>query len=194
MAFINDPPEGGPAETSQSNPVRRAIDAVTMGLNVVGTLLIVAIMVLVNADVIGRGLFGLPISGVPEMVSLSIVAIVFLQVAQTFKRGRLTRSDAVLNLLRSRSKRFRAAVELVFCLAATGIMLQLLNASWPLFVKSWKRNTFEGTIGDFTAPIWPVKLIILIGCTALIVQLLLSAWDAILAMRNGDDLAKGSPK
>lgn len=159
-----------------------------MGLNVIGTLLIVAIMVLVNADVIGRGAFGLPISGVPEMVSLSIVAIVFLQVAQTFRMGRLTRSDAVLNMVRSRSKRFRAAVELLFCLAAAGIMVQLLHASWPLFLKSWKRNTFEGTIGDFTVPIWPVKLIILIGCTVLIVQLLLSSWDALRCLLRGEDL------
>ena len=188
MAFFNDTNEPEPGSISRLHPVRRFIDAVTMGLNVVGTLLILAIMLLVNADVIGRGAFDLPISGVPEMVSLSIVAIVFLQVAQTFKMGRLTRSDAVLNLVRSRSKRFRAAVELLFCLAATGIMLQLLSASWPLFVKSWKRNTFEGTIGDFTAPIWPVKLIILIGCTVLIVQLVLSAWDALRALRWGGNL------
>lgn len=150
-----------------------------MGLNVVGTLLIVAIMVLVNLDVIGRGAFGLPISGVPEMVSMSIVAIVFLQVAQTFRMGRLTRSEAVLGALGRRSPRFRAGVEFVFCLSAIGIMGQLLYASGPLFLKSWTRNTFEGTIGDFTAPIWPVKLIILIGCVALMVQLLMAAGDAL---------------
>jgi TRAP-type C4-dicarboxylate transport system permease small subunit len=188
LAFISDSTTPSPDPAGKIHPLRRAFNAVTMGLNVIGTLLIVAIMVLVNADVIGRGAFGLPISGVPEMVSLSIVAIVFLQVGQTFRMGRLTRSDAVLNLIRRRSKRFRAAVELVFCLAATGIMVQLLNASWPLFVKSWKRNTFEGTIGDFTAPIWPVKLIILIGCVALVGQLLLSAWDAWRALRHGHDL------
>jgi TRAP-type mannitol/chloroaromatic compound transport system permease small subunit len=173
--------------TTGGGSLRRAVDAVTMGLNVIGTVLILAIMLLVNADVIGRGAFGAPISGVPEMVSMSIVAIVFLQVAQTFRMGRLTRSDALLNTLRSRSTRFRALVELLFCLAATFIMMQLLNASWPLFVKSWKRNTFEGTIGDFTAPIWPVKLIILIGCAVLIIQLLLSAWDALRQLRAGSE-------
>lgn len=153
-----------------------------MGLNVLGTLLIVAIMVLVNADVIGRGAFGLPISGVPELVSMSIVAIVFLQVGYTFKMGRLTRSEAFLSAIESRSPRFRAGVELVFCCGAIIIMVQMMSASWPLFVKSWVRNTFEGTIGDFTAPIWPVKLIILIGCTTLIIQLAFSAIDAVRDM------------
>ena len=65
-------------------------------LNIAGTLLIVAVMLLVNADVIGRGAFDAPVSGVPEMVSMSIVAIVFLQIAQTFRTGRLTRTELLL--------------------------------------------------------------------------------------------------
>lgn len=158
--------------------IRRVSDAVTAALNVVGTLLIVAIMVLVNADVIGRGAFNAPVSGVPEIVSMSIVAIVFLQVAHTFRMGRLTRTDAVLNFIKARSTRLYAAVELLFSLAAIALVWQLFSASKPLFVKSWVRGTFEGTIGDFTAPIWPVKLVILIGCGALLLQLVLFAADA----------------
>lgn len=160
------------------------VDRITTALNVIGTLLIVAIMVLVNADVIGRGFFNLPISGVPELVSMSIVAIVFLQVAQTFRMGRLTRTEAMLGILEKRSPRLRALVELAFCIGAIAIMIQLLTASWPLFVKSWVRNTFEGTIGDFTAPIWPVKLVILIGCTALIIQLLIAAINAAMLLMD----------
>lgn len=171
--------------------MRRVIDVITMSLNVVGTLLILAIMILVNADVLGRGVFGLPISGVPEIVSMSIVAIVFLQVAQTFKMGRLTRSDAILGALKRRAPRFRALVELVFCGGAIGIMVQLLEASWPLFTKSWTRNTFEGTIGNFTAPIWPVKLIIIIGCVALLVQLVFAASDAARVVWRGDPPSRG---
>ena len=185
MATGNTDPDGRNNAAHPFAPLRRAIDHMTMALNIIGTVLILAIMVLVNADVIGRGALGLPISGVPEMVSMSIVAIVFLQVAQTYKMGRLTRSEAVLGMIESRSVRFRAFVELVFCSGAIAIMVQLLSASWPLFVKSWTRNTFEGTIGDFTAPIWPVKLIILIGCAALIVQLLLSAVDALGTVWRG---------
>ncbi len=158
--------------------IRRLIDLITTGLNVIGTLLIIGIMVLVNADVIGRGVFNLPISGVPEMVSMSIVAIVFLQVAQAFRMGRLTRTEALLGMLQKHYPKVRALAELIFCAGAIAIMVQLLTASWPLFVKSWVRNTFEGTIGDFTAPIWPVKLVILIGCVALIVQIVAAGFSA----------------
>ena len=166
-------------------------DKLTLGLNVIGTLLIVAIMVLVNADVIGRGVFNSPISGVPELVSMSIVAIVFLQVAQTFRKGRLTRTEAVLGWVEKKSVRFRAFLELLFCAGAVVILLQLLFASYPLFMKSWVRNTYEGTIGDFTAPIWPAKLIILVGCAALLLQLTLSAASAMQSFWQGNLLEKG---
>jgi len=158
--------------------IRRGVDAVTAGLNVIGTLLIVAIMLLVNTDVIGRAVFNDPVSGVPEMVSMSIVAIVFLQIAQTFRMGRLTRTVAVLDFVKARSRRLHAGFELVFAIAAIVVVWQLLAASEPLFVKAWVRGTFRGTIGDFIAPIWPVKLVILVGATALIVQLVLFATAA----------------
>lgn len=179
MTDISSNPETLPAWFLS---LRRWVDRMTTALNVVGTLLIVAIMVLVNSDVIGRLFFNAPVSGVPEMVSMSIVAIVFLQVAQTFRMGRLTRTDAILGILKSRVPRLHDCIELLFSAAAIVLIWQLLAASQKLFVKSWVRNTFEGTIGDFTAPIWPVKLIILIGCSALIVQLILFAIAAALRL------------
>lgn len=147
------------------------IDRITMLLNVAGTLLILALMVLICSDVIARGLLSSPISGVPEMVSLSIVAIVFLQAPEAFKQGRFTRSEAILNFLERKSKRLRAMLELLFAFLALSIVTVLFYASYPFFIKSWDRGTFVGTVGDFIAPVWPVKLVILIGCLALIAQI-----------------------
>ena len=79
--------------------IRKIIDWLTNFLNVIGTLLIVALMILVNADVIGRVFFSAPVSGVPELVSMSIVAIVFLQVAQAFRMKRLTRTEVVIDFI-----------------------------------------------------------------------------------------------
>lgn len=187
MHNLQNPPAntGGPAWLRYSATL---FDHITQALNIIGTLLIVAIMLLVNADVIGRSLFDKPISGVPEMVSMSIVAIVFLQVAHTFRQGRLTRTDALPSLVQKKSPRARALMEIVFSLGAAAIVLQLLLASWPLFVKSWVRKTYEGTIGDFTAPVWPVKLIILIGCAALIAQLLIHLLRAFYTLYKGEAL------
>jgi len=162
--------------------LRQGVDAITQALNIAGTLLIVAVMLLVNADVIGRGAFDAPVSGVPEMVSMSIVAIVFLQLAQTFRMGRITRTELLLGWLDRRAPRARDGLELLFTLGAIALVWQIIAASWPLFRKAWERGTFEGTIGDFIAPVWPVKLIIVIGCTALLVQLALHAMAAVLRL------------
>ncbi|WP_136659968.1 TRAP transporter small permease subunit [Nitratireductor sp. XY-223] len=165
--------------------VQAVIDRLTMALNVLGTLLILALMVLINSDVIGRGVFLSPVSGVPELVSMSIVAIVFLQVGQAFRMGRFTRTDALINVLEKRAPRIRAGLELVYSAAGFFIIGALLNASYPLFIKAWDRNTFVGTVGDFIAPIWPVKLVILIGCAALILQLAMSAIRSAIEMVSG---------
>ena len=60
-------------------------------------------MIIVKHDVIGRELFLMPIAGVPMMVSMSIVAIVFLQTPQTFNRRRLTQNVSILNAIGRRS-------------------------------------------------------------------------------------------
>jgi TRAP-type mannitol/chloroaromatic compound transport system permease small subunit len=172
--------------------IRATADVISNGLNVIGTLLILGLVALVNADVLGRNLFLAPISGVPEIVSMSIVAIVFLQVSQAFRMGRFTRTDALLDAVARRAPRLRAAIELVYLGAALALVWFLLLASWPLFAKAWQRNTYVGTIGDFTAPEWPVKLIIVIGCAALIMQLLMAA--ALAAMAVLQPRSTGEPR
>lgn len=149
-----------------------ALGWVAMGLNIAGTVLILYLVVLVNADVIGRELFSVPISGVPEMVSLAIVAIVFLQVAQSVRSGRMIRSEMVVQLIPPRT---RSALFALYDLAAVALMAVLIGASWPIFARAWARNTFVGAVGDFRAPVWPVKLIIVIGTGVLLAQLVISA-------------------
>ncbi|MFN6977475.1 MAG: TRAP transporter small permease, partial [Gemmobacter sp.] len=101
----------------------RALDVITQGFNIAGSVLILVLMLLIGADVAGRNLAGRPVPGVPEAVSLSIVAIVFLQVAMALRRGRIARTEALLNALPAGLRR---AVETVFDLcgvAVTGIIV-----------------------------------------------------------------------
>ena len=146
---------------------------ITQSFNIIGTILIIFIMIIVNADVIGRELFLMPIAGVPMMVSMSIVAIVFLQTPQTFNRGRLTQNVSILNAIGRRSPLVKLLLDITYSIAAFFLILQIFKSTYPLFIKSWVRNTYEGTIGDFTAPIWPIKFVILLGCFLLMVQIML---------------------
>ena len=146
---------------------------IKQSFNIIGTILIIFIMIIVNADVIGRELFLMPIAGVPMMVSMSIVAIVFLQTPQTFNQGRLTQNVSILNAIGRRTPLVKLLLDITYSIAAFFLILQIFKSTYPLFIKSWVRNTYEGTIGDFTAPIWPIKFVILLGCFLLMVQIML---------------------
>jgi TRAP-type mannitol/chloroaromatic compound transport system permease small subunit len=161
------------APTSPDDPtLLRALDACTQAANVVGSVLISLLVLLIGADVLGRNIFGAPISGVPEMVKLSIVAIVFLQAPQALKAGRMTRSDALINKINARFPKVGGSMETLFDLLAMLVTGAIIYASYPIFVKSWTRSDFVGAMGDFTAPTWPVKLMVLIGAALLLLQFL----------------------
>jgi len=130
-----------------------------------GTFLILAIMLLISVDVIGRFFFGHPIAGVPEMVAMSILAIVFLQIANTTAEGKLTRSDALLGALKHRSPRVAEGFDALLHTAGAVLLAILISAFHPQFLRSYGRNEMVGTVGQFLAPIWPVHGIVLLGAS-----------------------------
>lgn len=148
----------------------RWLDRLTQVANICGSLLISGLVVLIGADVFSRNAFNAPISGVPEMVTLSIVAIVFLQSPQALKAGRMTRSDALLGAINKRVPGVARTLETVYDIAAVAVVGAIIYATYPIFTKAFQRSEFIGAAGDFTAPVWPVKLMILIGACLLTLQ------------------------
>jgi len=147
-------------------------------MNSIGTAWVFVLLIIINLDIGGRALFNHPIRGVPEIVALSIVACVFLQIPHTLKVGRLTRSDILLNWLKTRYPNFQNFLEGVYFLIGAGLMAILFKSSIKLFTKAWRIGEYVGAQGDFMAPVWPVKLIILIGCAAGAIQFILMAFGS----------------
>ena len=178
-------------------PRRFSFDAVISVMNSIGTAWVFVLLVIINLDIGGRALFNHPIRGVPEIVSLSIVACVFLQIAHTLKVGRLTRSDILLNWLQRTNPRVGQFCEGVYHLIGAVLMAILFQASIPLFTRAWRIDEYVGAEGDFMAPIWPVKLIILIGCVAGSLQFFLLAWrnfkQALIPDRITEQTQGGRP-
>lgn len=161
-----------PSKTNGDPIFIRLLDWLTQAANVCGSLLILGLTGLIGADVLSRNLADKPISGVPEMVTLSIVAIVFLQAPQALKAGRMTRSDALINFLHARVPSVAKGLETIFDLLGALVLAAILYATYPIFIKSWTRSDYIGAIGDFTAPTWPVKAMLLFGGTLLLCQFL----------------------
>jgi TRAP-type mannitol/chloroaromatic compound transport system permease small subunit len=143
---------------------------VTGAMNAIGTIWIIVLMVLIDADVIGRDLFGSPVRGVTEIVSMSIVGIVFMQLADTLRAGKFTRAEVLLAALGSHWPRVARALQAAYHLVGAGLLGILCWASWAPFAESISIGEYVGAVGDFQAPMWPVRLIIVVGsaCTALV--------------------------
>ena len=156
---------------------RITYDNITSVMNSIGTAWVFVLLIIINLDIGGRAIFNHPIRGVPEIVALSIVACVFLQVAHTLKVGRLTRSEILLNWLAKKKPGLGHLLNGFYHVIGAILMIIMFNASLPLFKKAWRLDVYVGAEGDFMAPVWPVKLIILIGCIAAAIQFLLTAWQ-----------------
>jgi len=158
----------------------RVFDRITATMSVLGTAAILFIMMLITADVVGRFFFDRPIAGVPEIVSMLILSIVFLQIANTLLRGKLTRADGFLALLHSRAPKAGGMLDALLHFAGAGLVGVLVYAFYPLFVRSYGRNEMIGTVGQFLAPIWPTYLVVLVGACALLLAFALRGLAILL--------------
>lgn len=161
--------ESGAPSGAPPGPFGRVVD----GLNGLGSVLIFAIMLLIVADVLARDLFSSPIDGVAELVAMSIVAIVFLQLGSTLRHGRMSRADLFIDGFRRRRPRAGAALQAFFDLCGAAVCAIIGWASWTPLAKAWAGSEYVGIEGVFTAPTWPVKAIVVIGCTLTAIQYLL---------------------
>lgn len=136
---------------------------IAMAANAAGTLVVVGLIAVVNYDIIARGLFNKPFLGAVEVVQFSMVLIVFLQLPDVIRVGRLTRSDGFLGLLRRRSPAAGRALSRAIDLIGAAFMVLVAIAIWPEFTEMWETGDFFGVPGVFTAPWWPVKLVIFLS-------------------------------
>jgi hypothetical protein len=52
----------------------------------------------------------------------------------------------------------------------------ILWAAWRPLFDSIRIREYVGAIGDFTAPVWPVRLIMLVGLAVTLLTFVLLAW------------------
>lgn len=141
----------------------RIIDTVAVVANAIGTLVVLALVVVVNVDVVGRGFFDSPFLGAVEVVQFSMVLIVFLQLPDVIRVNRLTRSDGFLGLSSKRFPGFARLLQALIDSIALVFMVLVAFAIWPEFTEMLETRDYFGVPGVFTAPWWPIKLVIFLS-------------------------------
>lgn len=151
--------------TATADRIYLALSVVSRAINAIGTLVVLALVVVVNFDVIARGVFDAPFRGSVELVQFSIVLIVFLQLPDVVRSGKLTRSDGLLLALGSARPQITGTIRRFINALSSVLMLLIAVTIWPEFVEAWETNDFFGTPGIFTAPWWPVRLVIFVSAS-----------------------------
>jgi TRAP-type C4-dicarboxylate transport system permease small subunit len=141
----------------------RVAHFLAISANAAGTLTVLALVVILNVDVIARGLFNAPLKGTYEIVQLSVGFIVFLQLPDVVRVDRLTRSDGFLNLLHNRHPGLTASIRRIINAFSAIFMGLIAYIMFPEFFKMWETQYFFGVPGVFTVPWWPIKLVIASG-------------------------------
>lgn len=132
-------------------------------LAALGTFWIFILMGLVVADVAGRNLFDMPLTGVAEFAGLSVAAIVFLQLGTGVYGGRMTRAGFLVDIIERVFPRVRLALEVLYMLVGCVIFALLAYVAWPELVQSWQSNEFYGVRGLYMIPGWPFRALVVIG-------------------------------
>jgi TRAP-type C4-dicarboxylate transport system permease small subunit len=138
-------------------------NGIAMGANTAGTLAVLMLVLVVNYDVVARGVFYSPFMGAVEVVQFSMVLIVFLQLPDVIRVNRLTRSDGFLSVMEPRFPKVVLWLRRLIDTVSAALMSLIAVAMWPEFVEMLETQDYFGVPGVFTAPWWPIKLTIFLS-------------------------------
>lgn len=142
----------------------RGLETLITSSNALASVWVFLMMIGVVGDVLGRFLFNTPIVGTTEMVTVSIVSVLYLQLAFTLRSGTMTRSEAVISRLVKNSPRIGYTLNCVFSLAGLLLMIAIMSMAWPKSIDAYENSFYVGVAGVFTFPDWPRLCIVFIGC------------------------------
>jgi len=139
-------------------------------MNGAGVVWTFALTFLICADIVGRSFFDRPIRGVAEMVSLSLVATVFLQLAYAIAQRRLTAAGFLVMRIETRRPRLARDWSAVISLTGLAMCLAIAIGIWPDFLRAFRTDEYAGVQGLFAVQVWPIKLIVFLGALAAAVE------------------------
>ena len=152
-----------------------------IGMVLLGSIGMMASMIICVADVIGTNLFDWPVPGALEITESTMVLIVFGALAFTQEKRGHIRVEILHGYV---SPRLQALMDLVTHLVALAFFVLLAWYSFGELSYSWEIG--ESTMGTVRFPLYPARLLLSAGTVLLIAQLALDVVaDARRTWRGG---------
>jgi TRAP-type C4-dicarboxylate transport system permease small subunit len=161
-----------PAEELFSAPERRPSRTLRLfhwvlaALNLLGAIWVVLIMFLITADVVGRAVFNSPLAGVPEIVKISVVGLVWCMMAHTLKIDAHLRSTILLDRM---PPAIRRSVDVLACLLGAVMFALIVYSGWDQMIEAWRIGEFEGE-DPVRVPTYPVRSLVVLGAALTALQ------------------------
>jgi TRAP-type mannitol/chloroaromatic compound transport system permease small subunit len=172
------------ADTTRPPAIVRLLNISVIVLNAIGSLWVLLLVLLICADSLGRSFFNHPLDGVTEIVAVTMAVIVFCQLADTVRLGRLTRSETLLAGFQASNTVAARLIVISFDVLGMLVMVAIVVGTWPLLAESYVRGYYIGEQGVFTLPDWPIKAIIVLGSVACFLCFLVRGLDHWFLVRG----------
>lgn len=127
---------------------------------------------LILADIIGRGAFDAPINGTAELVTASIVIIVFLQAGYAIRSRSMLKADFLVVHLPPKVQRVLLAIGY---LLGAAFFLMIITGGWDESIRSFTEGEYEGE-GALRVPSWPARWTVLLGSALALINYLVMAY------------------
>jgi TRAP-type C4-dicarboxylate transport system permease small subunit len=150
-------------------------------LLLLGTVGMIAAMLVGVADVVGTEFLGRPVLGTLEFTESTMVLVVFGALAYAQERRAHIRVELLYSHVGPRGKSFMEAVTHIIAFAFFALV------AWQGYVEleySWE--IMESTMGSVRFPLYPARTLLLIGVALLLLRLAIDIVQDIGRLRRGE--------
>lgn len=150
-------------------------------LLLLGTLGMIAAMLVGVADVVGTEFLGRPVLGTLEFTESTMVLVVFGALAYAQERRAHIRVELLYSHVGPRGKSFMEAVTHIVAFIFFALM------AWQGYVEllySWE--IMESTMGSVRFPLYPARSLLLVGVALLLLRLAIDIVQDIGRLRRGE--------
>lgn len=156
------------------------------GLAALGTVLIGVLMLIICADIVARNAMGSSLPLISELGALTLVMIVYLQLAATVRADRLARTQVVLAVVQRAHPRCAALLAASFDLAGAVLVALIAWATVHILEKDLASGEFIGVPGIATLATWPFRGLILVGVAVAAAEFLVRMVCALRIAARGE--------
>lgn len=136
--------------------IEKFVGNLSRALNIFSAVWLFSIAFLILWDVIGREAFGVPFHGTNEIVSNSVLSILFLQLPLTILNRSSLRTTIVYGNVGVRG---RSIINTISYTLAALLFLIIAIGSWPNMIEGWLILEQEGS-GIINIPVYPIRTLV----------------------------------